>query len=55
MILTRDVGGVKHAVKILEDAKVEYNGKVYNSLSAVAREITGIRWNGPKFFHLNKR
>jgi hypothetical protein len=55
MVLTREYSGTKHAVKILENAKVEYNGKVYASLSAVAREITGVRWNGPKFFHLTKR
>jgi hypothetical protein len=55
MILSREYNHTTHIVKILEDAKVEYNGKIYNSLSAVAREITGIRWNGPKFFHLVKR
>ncbi|GHS95193.1 hypothetical protein AGMMS49949_09420 [Alphaproteobacteria bacterium] len=55
IILTREYNGRKHSVKILDDAKVEYNGCVYRSLSAVAREITGTRWNGPKFFHLERR
>lgn len=29
-----------------------YEGRRYRSLSAIAREITGTRWNGPKFFGL---
>ena len=28
----------------------EYDGAVYKSLSAVARLITGTRWNGKLFF-----
>jgi len=30
----------------------EYRGRRYRSLSAIAREITGTRWNGPRFFGL---
>jgi hypothetical protein len=55
MILTREHGGRKHSVKILEKGKVEYNCTIYNSLSAVAREITGARWNGREFFRLIRR
>lgn len=55
IILTRDYNGKKYSVRILENKKVEYNGRIYNSLSAVARDITGTRWNGPKFFHCEKR
>jgi hypothetical protein len=55
MILTREYNGRKYSVKLLDDEKVEYDGKVYNSLSAVAREITGVRWNGPKFFRVTRR
>ncbi|GHS93182.1 hypothetical protein AGMMS49949_06190 [Alphaproteobacteria bacterium] len=55
LILTREYDRRKYSVKILEDEKVEYNGKIYNSLSAVAREITGVRWNGRRFFHCEKR
>ncbi|MDR1208619.1 MAG: DUF2924 domain-containing protein, partial [Holosporales bacterium] len=55
MILTREHNGRKHSAKILEKGKVEYNCKIYNSLSAVAREITGARWNGREFFHLIRR
>ncbi len=28
----------------------EYNGRVYRSLSAVAEQITGTKWNGKQFF-----
>jgi hypothetical protein len=30
----------------------EYDGRVYASLSAVAKAITGTHWNGPRFFGL---
>ncbi len=36
-------------------AGFEYEGRRYRSLSAIAREITGTRWNGPLFFGLRKR
>ncbi|MDP3747661.1 MAG: DUF2924 domain-containing protein [Phenylobacterium sp.] len=29
-----------------------HQGRTYKSLSAVARAITGTRWNGPRFFGL---
>ncbi len=32
--------------------KSEALGKVYRSLSALARSITGTRWSGPRFFGL---
>ena len=32
----------------------QHQGKVYGSLSQLAREITGTRWNGPAFFGLRK-
>ncbi len=32
----------------------EYDGRMFRSLSAVAREITGTRWNGRLFFGLKK-
>ena len=49
--LTRHWHGKVHQVVILESG-VEYRGKNYASLSAVAREITGARWSGPRFFGL---
>jgi len=48
----REWQGVNHSVTILEKG-FEYEGKQYNSLSAVARKITGARWSGPRFFGVN--
>ena len=42
--------GVLHEVSAVGDGTYEYNGAVYKSLSAVARVITGTRWNGKIFF-----
>src|SRR5438067_1752320 len=36
---------------VVEDG-FEHEGLRYKSLSAVARAITGVRWNGPRFFGL---
>jgi hypothetical protein len=49
--LTREYRGVLHTVEIGEKA-IQYSGRPYNSLSEVAREITGVRWNGRRFFGL---
>ncbi len=52
-VLLREWRGTRHAVTILEEG-YSYNGKTYGSLSQVAREITGSRWNGPAFFGFRK-
>lgn len=49
--LTREYRGVLHHVDVAEHAFI-YQGARYTSLSAVARKITGVRWNGPRFFGL---
>ena len=49
--LTRQFGGKTHEVKVLQEG-YEYEGRAFKSLSAVAREITGTRWNGLSFFKL---
>lgn len=49
--LTREFRGVLHHVDVGEHA-FTYQGTRYASLSAIARTITGTRWNGPKFFGL---
>ncbi len=41
-------------VKVLQDG-FEYQGRRYGSLSAIAREATGTRWNGLLFFGLTER
>lgn len=47
--LIRKFKGKQYTVTIISDG-YEYNGKKYKSLSAIANEITGTRWNGRKFF-----
>lgn len=49
--LVREWNGVPHVVDRIDDGFV-YRGRTYNSLSAIAREITGARWSGPRFFGL---
>jgi Protein of unknown function (DUF2924) len=50
-ILVREWQGNAHRVTVLDDG-VSFNGRRYRSLSEVAREITGSRWSGPRFFGL---
>jgi Protein of unknown function (DUF2924) len=49
--LIRQWQGTEHHVVVLVDG-FEWQGRRYQSLSAVARAITGTRWNGPAFFGL---
>jgi hypothetical protein len=49
--LVREHRGVQHVVAVLADG-FEFEGRPYASLSAVARHITGTRWNGWTFFGL---
>ena len=46
--LIREWQGVEHTATVLDDG-FEYQGRQYKSLSAIARAITGTRWNGPPF------
>ena len=50
--LVREWRGQTHTVIVLEDG-FEWQGKRWRSLSAIAREITGAHWSGPRFFGLN--
>lgn len=52
--LIREWNGISHTVTVLRDG-FEWSGKRYKSLSAVARTITGTRWNGYRFFGLRER
>jgi hypothetical protein len=53
-VLIRQWRGVSHRVTVL-DTDVVYRGGRYQSLSEVARAITGARWSGPRFFGLKGR
>ncbi len=50
--LVREWRGEAHAVIVIEDG-FEWKGRHWRSLSAIAREITGVHWSGPRFFGLN--
>jgi hypothetical protein len=52
--LIREWDGVAHTVTVLKEG-FEWGGKRYKSLSAVARAVTGTRWNGYRFFGLRER
>lgn len=49
--LIREWKGVEHCVTVRRD-DFEYQGRPYKSLSAIARQIAGTRWNGLVFFGL---
>ena len=49
--LVREWNGKTHHVDVVESGFVWNRGR-YGSLSAIAREITGARWSGPRFFGL---
>ncbi|UYV35783.1 DUF2924 domain-containing protein [Rhodobacteraceae bacterium D3-12] len=49
--LIREWQGVEHVVTVTADG-FEWQGRPYKSLSAIARAITGTRWNGWVFFGL---
>jgi hypothetical protein len=50
--LTREYKGHQVRVVVLETG-FEYRGRQYESLSAIASQVTGTRWNGFAFFRLN--
>lgn len=49
--LAREWKGERFEVEVTGDDFL-HRGKRYASLSEVARAITGVRWNGPRFFGL---
>ena len=51
--LVREWHGRTHAVVVTENG-FEFEGKLYRSLTSIAREITGAGWSGPRFFGLAK-
>jgi hypothetical protein len=51
--LVREWNGTEHVITVLADG-FDWQGRRYKSLSAVARDITGTRWNGYRFFGLRE-
>ena len=52
--LVREWSGRVYRVKVTVDG-FEMDSQSYSSLSAVAKQITGAEWSGPRFFGLKKR
>ena len=47
--LVRTWHGQEHVVDVVEEGYL-WGGRQWTSLSAIAREITGTKWSGPRFF-----
>src|SRR3954468_17514048 len=52
--LIREYQGIEHCVTVRRE-DFDYLGRPYKSLSAIARTITGTRWNGLVFFGLKNQ
>jgi Protein of unknown function (DUF2924) len=53
-VLIREHQGVVHEVLVVPGGFC-WQGKTYDSLSTIAKTITGTGWNGPRFFGLRSR
>jgi hypothetical protein len=53
-LLMKDYRGRTIIVRVLNHG-FEYDGRKFTSLSAVAQDITGTKWNGWAFFGLAKK
>lgn len=49
--LVREWNGGSHVVDVLEEG-FAFGGRLHKSLTAIARQITGAHWSGPRFFGL---
>ncbi len=52
--LIREWRGETHDILVLEDG-FQWRGQRWRSLSAIAREMTGTHWSGPRFFGLRAK
>ena len=50
-VIVREHQGELHEVMVIPGGFC-WRGQVYASLSTIARKITGVSWNGPRFFGL---
>jgi hypothetical protein len=51
MRLVREWNGRSHVVDVLEEG-FAFEGRLHKSLTAIALQITGTHWSGPRFFGL---
>jgi len=52
-VLVREWQGITHHVTVVAEGYL-WNGQTHQSLSKIARAITGTKWNGPRFFGLRE-
>jgi hypothetical protein len=52
-VIAREYAGARHEVFVVEGG-FSWQGRTYPSLSSIAKEITGTRWNGWRFFGLRE-
>lgn len=53
--ISKTFRNITHTVTVGDNNTFIYHDKTYHSLSAIAREITGIKISGPDFFGLSTR
>jgi hypothetical protein len=53
-VLERAWNGRRYRVMVLAEGYA-FEGKTFTSLSEIASQITGTRWNGPRFFGLRQK
>jgi Protein of unknown function (DUF2924) len=53
-VIIREHQGVVHEVLVVQGGFC-WQGKTYDSLSTIAKTITGTSWNGPRFFGLRSK
>ncbi len=53
-VIVREHRGVLHEVLVVPGGFC-WQGKTYDSLSSIAKKITGVTWNGPRFFGLRSK
>ena len=52
-VLVREYQGVRHTVTVVPDGFI-WQERKYSNLTRIAQEITGVKWNGPRFFGLRQ-
>lgn len=53
-VIVREHKGIVHEVLVVPGGFC-WQGKTYDSLSTIAKKITGVTWNGPRFFGLRSK
>jgi hypothetical protein len=53
-VIVREHKGVMHEVMVTPQGFC-WEGQTFDSLSTIAKRITGINWNGPRFFGLRSK